>query len=232
VPQPESFAARHHARGPMGLLIAAGEDGVGASVTAALLAREAQADGARVLVIGPSLRAQRIAALFGVTTPSIDAPPVRVDRNIHVCGSMSHLIAADVIISVPSARAQVLLDAVDELAAHTTPTSAVILAQRGAASLAAAFAVLKLILGRRPQCSASVSACGDADVAALHDAAERWLGHPLHAAPSIPLDPTLPVALGAGIPLAEAVADTALITAAGALWTALASSSATTGALA
>ena len=43
------------------------------------------------------------------------------------------------------------------------------------------------------------------------------------AAPAIPLDPTLPVALGAGIPLAEAVAETALITAAGALWTALAS---------
>jgi Mrp family chromosome partitioning ATPase len=64
VRQPESFASRHHARGPMGILIAAGEDGVGASVTAALLAREAQADGARVLIIGPALRAQRIAALL------------------------------------------------------------------------------------------------------------------------------------------------------------------------
>ena len=76
---------------------------------------------------------------------------------------------------VPSARAQVVLDAVDKICAYTSPTSALVLAPSGA------------------------------------------------AAPAIPLDPTLPVALGAGIPLAEAVAETALITAAGALWTALAS---------
>ena len=133
---------------------------------------------------------------------------------------------------ITSPRAQVLLDSIDELAAHTSPTQAVVLAPAGAASHAAAFAVLKLILGRRPQCAASVSACGDADVAALSDAAERWLGHPLHVAPPIPLDPTLPIALGAGIPLAEAVADTALTTAAGALWSALAPTSDSTGALA
>lgn len=220
------------ARGPLGLLIAAGEERIGASVTAALIAREAQADGRRVLIVGPSLRAQRIAALFGVQVPSMDAPPVRVDRDIHVCGSMPRLAAADLIVSVPTARAQVLLDAVDELAAHTEPTRALVLAQKGAASLAAAFAVLKLILGRRPQCTAAVSPCGDADVAALHDAADRWLGHPLHVAPAIPLDPTLPIALGAGIPLSEAVGNTALTTAAGALWTALASPHITTGALA
>ncbi len=231
MPPLESFSTRRNARTRMGVLVAAGQDGVGASVTAALLAREAQSHGARVLLIGPALRAQRMAAMFGVTMPSFDAPPTRVDRDIHVCDSLPNLVDADVIISVPSARAQVLLDAVDELAAHTAPTNALILAQGGAASLAASFAVLKLILGRRPQCSASVAACGDADVSALHDAAERWLGHPLHVAPAIPLDPTLPVALGAGIPLAEAVADTALITAAGALWSALASS-AHTGALA
>lgn len=231
MPPRDSFAAHRAMRTRMGVLVAAGQDGVGASVTAALLAREAQSHGARVLLVGPALRAQRIAAMFGVALPAADAPPTRLDRDIHVCGSIPNLVDADVIISVPSARAQYLLDAVDELAAHTEPTNALVLAQRGAASLAASFAVLKLILGRRPQCSASVAACGDADVTALHDAAERWLGHQLHVAPAIPMDPTLPVALGAGLSLAEAVADTALITAAGALWSALASS-AHTGALA
>lgn len=224
MPQPESFAARHHSRTRLGVLVASGQDGMGASVTAALLAREAQADGARVLLVGPALRAQRIAAMFGIALSSTADAPVRIARDIHVCPNVPSLFDADVIISVPSARAQVLLDAVDELCAYTSPTSAVVLAQSGAASLAAAFAVLKLILGRRPQCSASVAACGETDVSSLYDAAERWLGHPLLAAPAIPLDPTLPVALGAGIPLAEAVADTALITAAGALWSALASS--------
>ena len=140
-------------RAPMGLLVAAGSDGIGASVAAALLAMEAQADGARVLIVGPSLRAQRVAA-----------------------------------------------------------------------SLAAAFATLTLLLGRRPQMVTAVSPCGDADVTALHDAAERWLGRSLLVAPSLPIDPTLPVALGAGIPLAEAVADTALRLAAGALWSALSTS--------
>ncbi len=222
--QPEPFAARRRSRTRLGVLVAAGQDGVGASVTAALLAREARADGARVLIVGPALRAQRIAAMFGVVLPSADDTPVRIERDIHVCAGIPGLFDADVIISVPSARAQVLLDSVDELCAHTSPTSAVVLAQSGAASLAASFAVLKLILGRRPQCTASVAACGETDVSSLHDAAERWLGHPLLAAPAIPLDPTLPVALGAGIPLAEAVADTALTTAAGALWSALASS--------
>ncbi len=222
MPPRESFAAR--ARAPMGLLVAAGHEGIGASVTAALLAREARSEGARVLIVGPLLRAQRIAAMFGVLAPAHDAPPLRVDRGIHVCGSIPQLVDADVIISVPSARVQVLCDAVDALAAHTAPTQALVLAHRGGASLAAAFAVLKLIVGRRPQWTTTVAACGGADVTALHDAAERWLGHPLAAAPSVPLDPTLPVALGAGIPLAEAVADTALTTAAGALWAALASS--------
>ncbi len=222
--QPESFNAWRHSRTRLGVLVAAGQEGMGASVTAALLAREAQADGARVLLVGPALRAQRIAAMFGIALSSTSDAPVRIARDIHVCASIPSLFEADVIISVPSARAQVLLDSVDELCAYTSPTSALVLAQSGAASLAASFAVLKLILGRRPQCSASVAACGEADVSSLYDAAERWLGHPLLAAPAIPLDPTLPVALGAGIPLAEAVADTALITAAGALWSALASS--------
>ena len=63
------------------------------------------------------------------------------------------------------------------------------------ASLAAAFAVLKLLLGR-----------------------------PLIHAPAIPLDSTLPIALGAGIPLAEAIAHTALTAAAGAPWSVLSSS--------
>jgi hypothetical protein len=232
VPRPDPFVERRrHPRGPMGLLLAAGQDGVGVSVTAALLAQAAQADGARVLIVGPVLRAQRIAALFGVALPAHDAPPVRLDHAIHVCGTMPRLFDADVILSVPSARAQVLLDSIDELAAFTSPTRALVLTHRGAGALAAAFAVLKLILARRPQCDASVAPFGDADVTALHDATERWLGHPLHVAPAIPMDPTLPIALGAGIPLAEAVAETALITAAGALWSALASS-AHTGAIA
>lgn len=211
-------------RAPMGLLVAAGSDGVGASVTAALLALEAQADGARVLLVGPSLRAQRIAAFFKVVLPSMDAPPVRIDHHIHVCGTMPRICSADVIVSVPAPRAQAMLDAVDLLAAHTTPVTALVLAHRGGASLATAFAVLKLLLGRRPQLTAAVAPCGDADVSALHDAAERWLGRPLIHAPAIPLDPTLPLALGAGIPLAEAIADTALTAAAGALWSALSSS--------
>ncbi|MCE9602278.1 MAG: hypothetical protein K8S21_08755 [Gemmatimonadetes bacterium] len=222
--RPEPFTVRHNSRTRLGLLVAAGEDGVGASVTASLLAAEARADGARVLIVGPALRAQRIAAMFGIAMPSSADTPVRLGRDIHVCGSIPNLCDADVIISVPSARAQVLLDAVDELCAHTSPTSALILAQRGGASLAATFAVLKLIIGRRPQCSASVAACGEADVSALFDAAERWLGHSLSVAPAIPIDPTLPIALGAGIPLAEAVASTALTTAAAALWSALATS--------
>ncbi len=228
----ESFGSRRAPRGPRGVLVAAGENGVGTTVTAALLARAAQASGARVLLVGPAARAQRVAALFGVASPVAESAPVRIDRDIHVSSSMPQFFSADVIISIPSPRAQVLLDSIDELAAHTSPTQAVVLAPAGAASHAAAFAVLKLILGRRPQCAASVSACGDADVAALSDAAERWLGHPLHVAPPIPLDPTLPIALGAGIPLAEAVADTALTTAAGALWSALAPTSDPTGALA
>lgn len=208
----------------MGLLIAAGSDGVGASVAAALVALEAQASGSRVLVVGPSLRAQRIAAFFGVQLPAADAPPVRVDDRIHICGAIPRIVSADLIVSVPSARAQAMLDAMDDLAAHTAPTTVLVLAQRGAASLAAAFAALKLIVGRCSRITAAVSACGDADVSALHDAAERWLGRPLIHAPSLPFDPTLPVALGAGIPLVEAIAETALTAAATDLWSALSTS--------
>ena len=46
---------------------------------------------------------------------------------------------------VPSARAQVVLDAVDKICAYTSPTSALVLAQRGAASLAEAVADTALI---------------------------------------------------------------------------------------
>lgn len=215
---------RMRSRAPMGVLVVAGSDGVGASVAASLLALEAQAEGARVLIVGPSLRAQRIAALFGVLLPTTDAPPVRIDRDIHVCGSMPRISGADVVLCVPASRAQSMLDAVDVLAAHTTPATALVLADRGAGALAASFAALKLILGRRPQLHAAVTPCGDADVSALHHAVERWLGRSLLAAPALPIDPTLPVALGAGIPLADAVHETALTLAAGALWSALSTS--------
>ncbi len=226
-----TIAARRPARrAPLGLLVAGGREGVGASVTAALLAREAQAAGARVLIVGPQLRAQRIAALFGVALPSPDFPPVVVERDIQVASHYPALTDADVLVTVPGAQYQAILDAVDDLAVRADPTRAVILAPRGAAEQAAAFAVLKLIAARRPQCIATVAPCGDSDVGALVDAADRWLGGSLRTAPAIPLDPTLPVALGAGIPLAEAVADTALTTAAGALWSAL-STSASTGVL-
>ncbi len=217
-------------RAPLGLLVAAGEEGVGVSVTAALIAREARDTGARVLLIGPSLRAQRLAALFGVVLPAPDFPPITVERDIQVASTLPSITDADVIISVPPSQAQSLLDAVDELAARTVPARTLVLAPKGGASLAATFAVLKLLLGRRPQCSAAVAPWGDADVTPLLDAAERWLGRPLTSVPALPLDPTLPVALRAGIPLAEAVADTALTTAAGALWSAL-STSASTGVL-
>lgn len=220
MPRPEAFGAR----APLGILVAAGHEGVGASVTAALLAREAQQQGARVLLVGPDLRAQRLAALFGVALPSPDFPPITVERDIQVASHFPALLDADVVISTPVAQVRALLDAIDDLAARTRPARAVVLAQRGAASTAAAFAVLKLLAGRRPQCRATLAPCGDADVGALQDAAHRWLGCDLAAAPALPLDPTLPAALGAGIPLAEAVADTALTTAAGALWAALSTS--------
>lgn len=215
---------------PAGVLVIAGHEGVGASVTAALLAIEAQAQGARVLLVGPDLRAQRLAALFGVMLPSPDFPPVTVDRDIQVASHFPAAIDADVILSVPVAQVQPLLDAVDALTAQTSRTQAVVLAQRGAGPMAAAFAVLKLIATRRPKCPTTVAACGDADLSSLQGAAERWLGRPLRTAPALPLDPTLPIALSAGIPLAEAVADSALTSAAGALWHAL-STSASTGVL-
>jgi len=217
-------------RAPLGVLVAAGEEGVGASVTAALLAREARDHGARVLLVGPQLRAQRLAALFGVALPGPDFPPVVVERDIEVADRVPSITDADVILLVPGAHVPQLLDAIDELAARTAPAKSVVLAPGGGASLAATFAVLKLLVGRRPQCAATVLPWGDADVTPLRDAAERWLGRPLPTAPALPIDPTLPVALRAGIPLAEAVADTALTTAAGALWTAL-STSASTGVL-
>lgn len=215
------------ARAPLGLLVAAGEEGAGASVTAALLAREARDAGRRVLLVGPELRAQRLAALFGVALPGPEFPPVVVDADIEVADRVPSITEADVLIVVPGAHALQLLDAIDELAARTTPTRSLVLAPPGGASLAATFAVLKLLIGRRPQCASTVLPCGDADVSPLRDAAERWLGRPLATAPSLPIDPTLPVALRAGIPLSEAVADTALTTAVGAIWTALATSAST-----
>jgi len=228
VPRPERFTP-FTARAPMGVLVAAGHEGVGASVTAALLASEAHVEGSRVLLVAPKARADRLAAFFGATQPVLDLP-VPVADGIQVAAVFPAILDADVVIAVPSAKVQELLDAIDQLAARTTPANAVVLADRGAAAMAAAFAVLKLVHARRPQMAATVAGLGDADPAPLHDAAERWLGCTLRTTPSLPFDPTLPIALDAGIPLAEAVADTALTAAAGALWSALASS-ATPGAL-
>jgi hypothetical protein len=56
VPPRDAFVAHRAMRTRMGVLVAAGQDGVGASVTAALLAREAQSQGARVLLVGPARR--------------------------------------------------------------------------------------------------------------------------------------------------------------------------------
>lgn len=228
MPRPERFTP-YTARAPLGVLVATGHDGIDAAVTAAMLAQEAHAEGSRVLLISSPARAERITALFGVMQPVIEHP-VLVSPGISVAASMPAILDADVVISVPAAKVRDLLDAIDLLAARTAPTNAVILADHGGAAMAAAFAVLKLVHNHRPQLPATVTGLGDADLAPLHDAAERWLGCAVRTTPSLPIDPTLPVALGAGIPLAEAVADTALTTAAGALWSALASS-ATTGAI-
>lgn len=225
--RPERFTP-HTARAPLGVLVAAGHDGIDASITAAMLAHEARAEGSRVLLITPLARANRLTAMFGVMPPVI-AYPVLVAPGISVATALPAILEADVVISVPAARVRELLDAIDLLSARTAPTNAVILADRGGAEMAAAFAVLKLVHNHRPTLPTTVTALGDADLAPLHDAAERWLGCAVRTTPSLPIDPTLPVALGAGIPLAEAVADTALTVAAAALWSALASS-ATSGA--
>ena len=78
-----------------------------------------------------------ITALFGVMQPVIEHP-VLVAPGISVAAMLPAILEADVVISVPAAKVRELLDAIDLLAARTTPTNAVILADHGASAMAAA----------------------------------------------------------------------------------------------
>ena len=113
----ESFASRRAPRGPRGVLVAAGENGVGTTVTAALLARAAQASGARVLLLGMRIPpnygpryAEGFHALFGELATQTGAalvpfllegiatdPALMQTDGVHPTGAAQPLILANVL---------------------------------------------------------------------------------------------------------------------------------------
>lgn len=229
---------------PRALVLGAGHEGSGCTVTATLLALAAYAGGARVLLVDQAMKTPVLQQLLGL--PVVDAAPAAhpIDERFTVITAspwsaglaasapiaIAHAPAADLVVVLGGARHATLVAAATLAAAIQPGADLVVLPRTDRVGLAAGYAALKVMAERLPVARLHASLAHGADAAAgsaapLDDFAAivtKCLGRDCHVLPSLPDDPALPPALAAGLPLAEVLAGSPLLEAAARCWSLLA----------
>jgi MinD-like ATPase involved in chromosome partitioning or flagellar assembly len=219
-------------------LVASGKGGVGTSVVASLLALGAAAAGARVLLIDGHEGSGVLHHLFGVRpNSSLDAlrnASVSLDEVLIPLGERFSVVASkpasdDQLALSPEARRApferllpltsdydcVVVDGGSRLESLLAVTSsgagrAVVVTDADRISLAANYALLKVLAQRAPSVLASVLVNRHDEAVALRagaqlaDACSRFIDCDVSLAGAVPDDACLRAALGAGMPIGDA----------------------------
>ncbi len=236
---------------PRAIVLGAGHDGSGCTVTATLLALAAYAGGARVLLVDQALKTPVLLQLLGLPGGAAAPAAHLIDDRFTVVTTgpwseglpasvplaMERAPACDVAVVLGGARHATLVAAATLAAAIQPGADLVVLPREDRVGLAAGYAALKVmadrlpaarlhaILGRRPDARGTDAHVADALAGSALDGftavVAKCLGRTCRILPALPDDPALPPALAAGLPLAEVLAGSPLLEAAARCWSLL-----------